>query len=270
MASWPTGFLVVRLDGTCKEFSKAAMAAGWLDDGTGWGSLPFSYAHPPKTTKTLWSQSWEGSRADLNIVKVPSPLGGLAFDTDTWTSHLARTMADDALSRSLDITVAYWVCPRYVRHTSMWLGGAWSWHFIGEQFNREIWQTTPPPTVNFIGVTGLDDAMTDCQNEDWFLVVQRGNTLANTLTQDVYRLRDGHHQQVVAVLSDCDARLLAEEPAAGRYFEEASMRAMAFGSGYWWGNTGSSFVDRMGTWTRTLTDEEVTRLWGLGFGWEPN
>jgi len=271
MSNWPTGFLLVWCESPdgeiSREVSAATMAAGWVDDGTGWTvGLPFSYALPPTVSKTLFRRPGEGAVAGGTPATITSPLGGLAFDLSNG-DMLARQMADDPISRSMDITIAYWVCPAYTGHTSMWLGGSWTWQLIGEQFDRYQWQTTPPPDVNFIGVEGLDDTMANCQYGDWFLVVQRGNTVADTLTQDVYRLRDGHHQRVVATLSACSINPLTAAPA--NYFADGLMRVMAFGCGFWWGNAGASQVDRCATWSRPLTDTEVLNLFNSGLGWEP-
>jgi hypothetical protein len=265
-SEWPTGFVVVKA-GTdlCLEISKSTMAAGWVDDNTGWTACPCSYAAPANAPKTLWRRSVEGASADGIIQTVASPLGGNAFDL-TGGGHLVRQLADDALSRSNDISIAFWVCPNFSHSCSMWLGGSWTWHFFSEQGVGGAPSTLPD--VDFNGVAGLSDLMGNCQSGDWYLVVQRGNTVADTLTQDVWRLRDGHHQRVVATLSACSTNPLGGP--SENYVENEMHRILAFGSGYWWGNAGASYVDRMGTWTRTLTDEEVSRLWNFGFGWEPN
>ena len=269
LSNWPTGFLLVWSEGPdgeiSREVSAATMAAGWVDDGTGWTvGLPFSYAVPPIVSKTLFRRPYEGAGAGGTPATVTSPLGGLAFDL-TNGDLLTRQMFDDPIRRSMDVTIAYWVCPALNGYYStMFCGGSWTVQFFCEHPDSNL------PDMTFNGYN-FYDSMPDCQADDWFLVVQRGDTFNATLTQDVFRLRDGQQQTHVAPLWDegYAGPVAPLNAPVDRYFADGLMSALSFGCGFWWGNAGAAYVDRCATWSRPLTDTEVLNLFNNGLGWSP-
>jgi hypothetical protein len=230
------------------------MTAGWTDNGTGWSApntLPGGFSHPPTVANVLWNRLAYGK--PVTMPTMMSPLGGAAFDS-TFGDKLTRNWSED-LRRSVDATLAYWVCP--LAESSGVLAsvrGVSTYTFLGNY-------NCAPPDLS-VGDFG-EVSLADHQAEDWYLVVLRSDTLESLYKVDLVRLRDG------AQFSGASALSGTALSAGSDYLNEGLQATLAFGSSWHWGVQGYGFYDRMGVWNRVLTDEEIMDLFNSGLGWQP-
>jgi hypothetical protein len=269
MSGWTTGCLIVR--GLNNDWSSlysrvvsaATMASGWLDDGTGWTSgVPHDFDHPPTVARVLWKIDFEGRGVAGPCDVVMSPLGGSAFDVSDG-GQMVRMMVDD-LRRSLDGTMAYWYCPTNEWVCSMWIGGAYKLNGVMHCSMSVL------PEVSFAGFTA-QTGFSDSVAGDWYLIVQRSDTLVDTSTLDVFRLRDGAHIKADNMLVMTDGGGCSTVPLLDTddFFADGMGSFASFGGGYCWWQAGAGYCDRIGLWNRPLTDAEVEDLFNCGLGWTP-
>jgi len=255
---WATGCVVVRWYNwgvyDYRDLSLAAMTAGWTDNGTGWSApntLPGGFSNPPAVASVLWNRLGYGKPTTMPTVS--SPLGGVAFDS-TLGDILARSWSED-LRRDLDGTMAYWVCPMsYSDGVLSSVRGVYEWTFLG------YYDCSPPNLA--IGDFG-ELSLADHEDEDWYLVVLRSDTLADEYKVDLVRLRDAARFAGSTTLSGTALG------AGSHYLNEGMQATLVFGSSWHWGVPGYGFYDRMGIWDRVLTEEEILDLFNSGLGWQP-
>lgn len=256
--TWATGCVVVRWVNwgtyTYRDLSLAAMTAGWTDDGTGWSApntLPGGFSNPPTVAGVLWNRL--GYDKPTAMPTVMSPLGGVAFDS-TFGDRLARNWSED-LRRDMDGTMAYWLCPMaYSSGVLSSVRGVYDYTFLGNY-------NCSPPDLS-VGDFG-ELSIADHEEEDWYLVVLRSDTLEDEYKVDLVRLRDE------AQFSGSSSLSGTALGAGSDYLNEGMLATLVFGSSWHWGVQGYGFYDRMGVWDRVLTDDEILDLFNSGLGWQP-
>lgn len=256
--TWATGCVVVRWLNwgtyTYRDLSLAAMTAGWTDDGTGWSApntLPGGFSNPPTVANVLWNRLSYAKPTAMPTVL--SPLGGAAFDS-TFGDRLTRNWSED-LRRSVDATMAYWVCPQSEAGGVMSsLRGVYELSFPGN-----YWCAPPDFTL------GDDDEVmiSDHVDGDWYLMVHRTDPLEDLYKMDLVRLRDS------AQFSASRELPYTALTGASHYLNEGLLATLVFGSSWHWGVQGYGYYDRMALWSRALTDDEVLELFNSGLGWQP-
>jgi len=260
---WVTGYCVLRLVSGAyagyRDVTAATMFGGWTDANTGWtdaSELPCDFNHPPRTAKVIWN--------NLNLLVSPptfptvaSPFGGRAFDSNLGDA-LARVMSDD-LRRSVDGTLAYWVCPNEnigvlhaVRGTFAETFGTGYAGVSGTDFGVNNGNGSPYSVTATAHVAG-----------DWYLLVQRNDFLSDSFKMDLLRERDGAHFSIAA---DYQALPLN---SGDDYWQNGIFGVLVFGSSWHWGVPGYGYYDRMGVWNRALTNDEILDLFNNGLGWQP-
>ncbi len=257
--TWVTGFSVTReVNGSYSGFrdiSLVVMVAGWVDAGGGWSpssALPCTFAAPPITAKVLWNTQ---SRfyAPSAMQTVSSPLGGLAYDS-AGQKFLSRLMSQD-LRRDMEGTLAFWMCPapggaggpaglrgkNKVGHVSFYESAGTELYF---GFNYEI-------------------TITPAEPDDWYLVVLRNDKINARYRMDLIRLRDGAHFGANAF----------EMFGFGDLTESLDFLEEGIWAALWCAGvddpSADVALDRIGVWTRSITDDEVESLFNCGLGWQP-
>jgi len=259
--STPTGvdgFTVVRWLNTTtfshRHLTTASMAAGGVDTGTGWtAGLPWSFETPMVSAKAMWSRFNHWLPAAM--VTEASPLGGVAFDTSTGYQWV-RECGDD-VARLTDCTTAFWFCPTGVS------GIPWSVRGITQvMFSGGIEGDEEIPAEITIGGNG-EIAITDHVPGDWYLIVNRNDTLEGLQKLTAYRLRDS------ARFDGATDAMGTSLTTGSDYFLEGMLAAVSLGSSWHWNVQGYGYFDRLGIWDRALTSEEIEGLFNFGLGWEP-
>jgi hypothetical protein len=232
----------------------ATMFAGWSDNGSGWSlpaALPFDFNNPPNVAKVLWNRPDESSSPQV-MATVPWP-GGLAFDAASGT-QLARGLCDD-LRRDINATLAFWICP------------------TDEGTVAAITGTNKTTFRLHCGSSGSGFEFGDAgelfvdghQAGDWYLVVMRNDTGANTLTMDALRQRDLAHGSATMPTPVYYGPLTGVDD----YLQDGVASAFSIG-GPWFSDVAvAAQFDRVGVWDRALTHDEVLQLFNGGAGWLP-
>jgi hypothetical protein len=256
---WVTGFTVLRrvndVYAGYREMSAATMFAGWTDNGAGWSSaaaLPFDFNNPPNVAKVLWNRLDETTLPQL--MATVSWAGGTAFNAGADRTQLVRGISED-LRRDLDGTLAFWICPMDEGRVAAVSG------YSKASFRLRGGSSGSGFEFGDSGNVFVDGH----QPGDWYLLVMRNNTGANTLTIDALRQRDLVQVSATQVLPDyCSTLALADN-----YMDEGVGSALSIGGPWFSDASVPAYFDRIGLWNRPLTNEEVLELFNNGTGWLP-
>ncbi len=257
--TWVTGYTILRrvndVYAWFRDVNVATMFAGWTDDASGWSlasALPFDFNNPPDVAKVLWNLLEEFSQPQ--VMATVAWTGGTAFDSGASSTQLVRAISED-LRRSLDGTLAFWMCPNQEGRVAVVSG-----------VNKSSFRLYCAGAGSGVEFGDSGNVFVDGhQAGDWYLVVMRNDTGSNTLTIDALRQRD-----LVQVSATLGLPVYCGALGAGdNYLEEGVGAALSIG-GPWFTDIGiPAYFDRIGLWNRPLTNAEVLELFNNGNGWLP-